>query len=116
MKSSGDSFVAYVESELLRDVEGIVIRRMFDGHGVYLRRIFIGLINKGTLYFKVDDGNKNDYMDEGSKPFMYKGHMGKPVALSFWEVPATLMDNPTEIVFWVSKAYDAALRSKKKKR
>ncbi len=114
MPSKDDSFCEYVGSELLREVEGISIRRMFDGHGVYLRGVFIGLINKGVLYFKVDHGNKKEYEDEGSKPFKYMGHAGKSVALSFWEVPAVLMDNPTEIVPWVNKSYEAAVRSKKK--
>lgn len=116
MAINDDSFKVYVESELLRDVEGISIRRMFDGYGVYVRGICIGLINKGTLYFKVDDGNKEEYEAQGSKPFIYQGHTGKTVALSFWEVPASVMDNPSEIVEWVRKAYDAAVRSKKKRK
>ena len=116
MGSKDDSFKVYVESELLREVEGISIRRMFDGYGVYLRGVCMGLIHAGTLYFKVDDGNIELYADEGSKPFVYTGHTGKPIALSYWEVPAVVMDNPSEIVSWVSKAHEAAVRSKRKKK
>ncbi len=115
MKTRDDSFKVYVESELLREVDGIAIRRMFDGHGIYLRGIFIGLINGGTLYLKVDRENQKDYEDEGSKRFVYRSHTGKPTTLSFWEVPSCAMDDPAAIVPWVMGAYAAVMRSKKKK-
>ncbi len=114
--STDYSFKEYVEHELLAEVDGISVRRMFDGHGVYRHGIFIALINEGTLYFKVDEVTQKDYEREGSKPFVYTGHSGKPVALSFWEVPASVADNPQEIQSWAIAAYDAALRAKKKKK
>jgi DNA transformation protein len=116
MVTKDDSFKEYVEHELLREIHGISIRRMFNGHGIYLHGMFIGLINNGVLYFKVDSGNKKAYEEEGSKPFVYRGHTGKSVELSFWEVPPVVMDNPTGIASWVTGAYEAALRSKKSRK
>ena len=62
------------------------------------------------------DLNQKDFENRGSKPFVYTGHKGKQVALSFWELPAEIMDDAQEIVPWIIGAYEAALRSKKKKK
>jgi DNA transformation protein len=114
--TSNNDFAAYVSDELLREVDGITIRRMFDGHGIYRYGIFVGLINGGVIYLKVDDGNQRDFEERGSKPFVYSNHNGKQTTLSFWELPEEIMDDPQEIVSWITGAYDAALRSKKKKK
>jgi DNA transformation protein len=111
MKSNND-FAVYVRDEFLREVDGITIRRMFDGHGIYRHGVFVGLINQGIIYLKVDTVNQKDFEERGSKPFVYTGHTGKPVTLSFWELPAEIMDDSQEIVPWITGAYEAALRSK----
>ncbi len=114
MAPKDDSFKVYVESELLREIDGITTRRMFGSFGIYLRGIFIGLIHGGTVYLKTDDKTQQDYEDLGSRPFTYR-KKGKTMTLSFWEVPAAMMDNPSDITVWVAKAYEAAIRNKKKK-
>ena len=114
--SSKDDFAKYVSDELLREVDGISIRRMFDGHGIYRYGIFVGLINHGIVYLKVDTGNQKKFEERGSKPFVYRSHSGKPTTLSFWELPPEIMDDAQEIVPWIIGAYEAALRSKKKKK
>ncbi|HUD18977.1 MAG TPA: TfoX/Sxy family protein [Patescibacteria group bacterium] len=115
MAHKDDSFKEYVEDELLREVDGISVRTLFGGHGIYRHGVCIGLIHSGMLYFKVDSVSQKDYEAEGSKPFMYTGHTGKTVALSFWEVPGIVADNPEAIYPWAIAAYEAALRAKKKK-
>lgn len=111
---TNDDFAMYVRDEFLREVDGITIRRMFDGHGIYRYGVFVGLINQGVIYLKVDGVDEKEYKERGSKPFVYTGHTGKEVALSFWELPAEIMDDSEEIGSWISRAYEAALRSKKR--
>lgn len=111
-----DRFKVFVETELLKDVDGIRIRRMFDGHGIYQHGVFIGLINGGTMYLKADAVSRKEFEEQGSKPFVYTGHTGKAVKLSFWEVPGSAMDDPAAIIPWIVSAYDASIRSKKKKK
>lgn len=109
-----DDFAVYVRDELLREVDGITIRRMFDGHGIYQRGVFVGLINDGVIFLKVDTENRHEFESRGSKPFVFTGHTGKSVTLSFWELPPEIMDDTQEIDSWISSAYEAALRSKKR--
>ena len=86
---------------------------MFGSYGLYLRGIFIGLISGSTLYFKVDEKTQPEYEEAGSKPFTYL-KKGKTTTLPFWEVPAEAMDDPNAIIPWITAAYAAALRRKKK--
>ena len=111
---SNDDFAVYVRDEFLREVDGITVRRLFSGHGIYLHGVCVGLITGDVIYLKVDDVDEKEYKDRGSKPFVYTGHTGKEVALSFWKLPDEIMDDSQEIVSWISRAYEAALRSKKK--
>lgn len=39
----------------------------------------------------------------------------KSVTLSYWEVPVSVVDDPVEIVPWVTAAYEAALRARQRK-
>lgn len=109
-------YIQYLTDELLREVDGITVRRMFNGHGLYRHGIFIGLVHDGIIFLKVDDVDKDEYERRGSKQFVYTGHTGKDISLSFWEIPADVADDAQEIVPWVMRAYEAALRNKTKKR
>ena len=104
---------AYVE-ELLQPVGKVTTRGMFGGVGVFYRGLMFALIADDTLYLKVDDGNRGDFEAEGMKPFTYSGK-GKPVSMSYWELPESTYDDPELFVEWAGNAYAAALRSKKKK-
>lgn len=111
-----ESFIHYVVDEVLREVPGVTYRRMFDGWGIYRDGVFFCLVHDGQLYFKVDDQTKSEYKACGSKPFVYTGHDGKAITLTYWEVPASVVDDAIEIVPWVIAACKAALRSKKVRR
>ncbi|HBE90817.1 MAG TPA: hypothetical protein DDW41_06435 [Candidatus Andersenbacteria bacterium] len=115
MGTQVSSFSDYVVTDLLRDVPGIVLRRMFGGHGVYQRDVMFGLIDRGTLYFKADNTSRLQFEQHGSKPFSYQ-RQGKQTKLtSFWEVPADILDDRLVLVEWVEAALAAARREKSKK-
>jgi DNA transformation protein len=115
MSSRDSGFATYIQEELLQNIDGVSLRRMFDGHGVYRHGVCIGLVHGGILYLKVDQQTKPLFEQEGSTPFTYIGRNKKRIALSFWETPTAVSDNPTAIVPWVLLSYEAALRAKKKK-
>jgi DNA transformation protein and related proteins len=115
MPSRDSGFATYIQDELLQNIDGVSLRRMFDGHGVYRHGVCIGLVHEGILYLKVDQQTKSLFEQEGSRPFTYIGRNRKKIALSFWSTPTSVADDPTDIVSWVIAAYEAALRAKKKK-
>ena len=91
----------------------VTIRAMFGGGGVFHDGLMFGLIADDTLYLKVDDINRADFESEGMGPFTYTGK-GKPVSMSYWEVPEATYDDPDLFVEWAREAFAAAQRSKKK--
>ncbi len=99
-------------------VENIFTRRMFGGFGIYRSGVMFAVVADDRLYFKVDAANKSDYQDAGSIPFVYNRHDKygtiKPVAMSYWEVPAHVIEDKDLMFRWMIKAHDAAVKAKAK--
>ncbi|MSR76364.1 MAG: TfoX family protein [Candidatus Ryanbacteria bacterium] len=91
-------------NEVFSGVVGISSRGMFGGWGIYKDGVFFALIADGRLYFKVDDSNRADFENAGSEPFRYENKNKKSITMSYWELPAGVMDNPHELEQWVDKS------------
>jgi len=89
-------------------------RSMFGGFGLYLDGLMFALIAYDRLYFKADDGNRQDFIAAGTAPFSYQGK-NRPIELSFYEVPAAVLDDPVTLSGWVARAQEAARRAQAKK-
>lgn len=93
----------------------VVARAMFGGFGLYCEGIMFGLIAGDRLYFKVDDGNRADYVEAGTGPFTYDGR-GKPIEMSYYEVPERIYAATDALAAWAAKALAAARRAKAPKK
>lgn len=91
----------------------VTARSMFGGYGLYLDGLMFGLIAHDTLYFKVDDESRDDYITAGTGPFTYEGKR-RPVEMSYYQIPESLMDNPVTLAKWAERAHQAAKRSRAK--
>ncbi len=112
MKSS---FVDYVVSDLFFDVEGVRARAMFGGHGIYKDDLMFAIIVDDELYFKTGDTNRKDFESAGSEPFVYQAKGKKRVTMSYWKLPAKLMDDRDLLLEWMEKAVLVARSAAKKK-
>ncbi|MDA7948618.1 MAG: TfoX/Sxy family protein [Hyphomicrobiaceae bacterium] len=110
--SVSDEYKSFL-NDLFAGFSPVSIRSMFGGAGVFHDDVMFALIADDTLYLKVDDVNRDDFESEGMKPFTYTGK-GKPVSMSYWEVPEAAYDDPDLFVEWARKAFAAAQRSKKR--
>lgn len=92
--------------ELLADLGPITVRRMFGGAGLYLDGTIFCLIAEEEIFLKA----KGDFAQEmealGSSPFVYDGK-DKPVAMSYWRLPDSALDDPDEAVTLARKALEA---------
>ncbi|HEY7553023.1 MAG TPA: TfoX/Sxy family protein [Hyphomicrobiaceae bacterium] len=105
-----DSLVALLQ-EQLEPLGRIAFRRMFSGAGVYCDGVIFALILRGTLHFKVDDGNRAAYEAEGMAPFSYEA-MGKTRQIgAYWRVPERLFDEPDGMLDWARAALAAGRRA-----
>lgn len=113
---SDSDFHDYVMHDLFAELPGITSRKMFGGYGIYKDGIIFGLIAYDVLYFKVDEINKPDYEKKGSKPFTYSQGNHKPTTMSYWELPADIMDDKEELKKWMNTSVEASIRTQKSKK
>lgn len=91
------------------------VRAMFGGHGVYLDDLFIAIVVENDLYFKADAEGQKYFETFDSHPFTYMGQ-NRPVSMSYWKMPETVLKNQDLLATWVSHAVRAAHAQKNKKR
>lgn len=98
-------------NELFAPLGGLTIRRMFGGAGIYSRGIMFGLIVDDTIYLKADGESMKAFQERGCGPFVYDGK-GKPIQMSYWQMPAELVDDAEEALAWARTALDVARAGK----
>jgi DNA transformation protein len=114
MAGRDSEFVSFVV-ESLQPLGPVTARRMFGGWGIYLDGVMFALVAYDTLYFKVDDGNRQAYEDARLDYFTYHDK-GKPIRMPYREAPPEGFDDPEVLCDWAGAAYAAALRTRKPKR
>ncbi|MBN2133487.1 MAG: TfoX/Sxy family protein [Sedimentisphaerales bacterium] len=106
-----EEYLIYVLDQLdsLGPVES---RRMFGGAGIYCRGVMFALVADDVLYLKVDDSNRGDFEAAGTEPF--RPYPDKATVMSYYEVPADVLESRSELADWAQKALLAAERKRKK--
>ena len=108
--SVSPSFRAFVLEQLARTTSGVRARSMFGGVGIYSGDYFFALISDDTLYFKVDDTNRSDFVALGMGPFRPYGPSGE--AMQYYAVPADVLEDAEALEPWVQRAIEVARRKK----
>jgi DNA transformation protein len=91
----------------------MIIKRMFGGKGIYHQGLIVGLVVQGELLLKADATSAPEFTDAGSSQWVYEGKK-KPVAMPYWTIPDSAIDDPDEMTAWTRKAYEASLRTAKR--
>jgi DNA transformation protein len=99
-------YLKYV-MELLAPLGGVTSRAMFGGYGIFHEGDMFALIAGSALFFKVDDSNRAAYEQAGSRQF-------KP--MPYWEVPADILENTTNLHDWASISIGIAHAAPTKKK
>ena len=106
-----NTYIEYVKDSL-RDFAPLVVKRMFGGAGVYCAGLFFAIVVDDELYLKVDDQNRPDYEARKLQPFTYTSKKGKTFKMSYYPIPAHVLEDPNVLRDWVHKALNAAQRAK----
>lgn len=107
-------YIDYIQ-DLLGGLGSIRIKKMFGGAGVYCDELYFAILADDELYFKVDDGNRADYEALGLKPFTFTMKNGRTETMSYYPLPADVLEDEEKLGEWAGKALDAARRGKRKK-
>lgn len=108
------SFRTFILDQLGRGVHGLRARGMFGGVGIYGGEFFFALIADDTLYFKVDDSNRPDFLARGVGPFQPYGEDGE--VMQYYRVPEDLLEDPEVLGQWAQKAIAVARRARARPR
>lgn len=100
--------------DLFSGLGRVTVKRMFGGKGIYHDGLIIALEVDGDILLKADAVSAPEFEAAGSSQWVYEGHIRKgPVAMPYWSIPDSAIDDPDEMAVWARKAYEASLRSRK---
>ncbi len=88
-------------TDLFAGVGGVSAKPMFGGLGVYADGVMFALVTgEGGIFVKADDALKAELSAQGSSPFIWtatKGpNAGRPMAMGYWSLPESALDDPEE--------------------
>lgn len=112
--SKQNDFHEYLMSDVFNRIPRITAKRMFGGFGYYLDGVIFAILAKEQLYFKVGKSNQKEFEKLGSQPFTYPMKNGKKTTLSYWELPADILEDPDRLPQWIEKSVEESKKSKKK--
>ncbi|MCY0147236.1 TfoX/Sxy family protein [Hoeflea sp. G2-23] len=104
-----------MDNDLIRDMFDslgeVTIKRMFGGKGVYHQGRILALEFHDEILLKADTESAPEFAAAGAQQWVYEGK-NKPVAMPYWSIPDSAIDDPDELSTWVRLAWEAALRAK----
>jgi DNA transformation protein len=100
--------------DLFEGVAPVTFRRMFGGLGIYRDGMIFAVVLRDQLALKGDAEVAADYEAAGMVRWIYEhSKSNKPVAMPYWTVPESALDDPDEMTGWARMAIGAARRSAK---
>jgi DNA transformation protein len=99
-------------AEQMAFVDGLRIRAMFGGYGIYQDDRMFALIVDDRLYFKADAATRAEFEARGLSPFTYVVR-GKPVTMQYFEAPPEVFEEQASMRDWVNKAWAAAANARR---
>lgn len=85
----------------------VTSRRMFGGVGLYADGLFFALIAQDTLYLKVDDSNRADYVQRGSRAFQpFKDN--PTYSMNYFRLPEDVLEDSDELQRWTRRSLAVA--------
>ena len=112
--SISNEFLEFVLDQL--SALAVTHKKMFGGAGLYLEGKIFGLIADKTVFLKVDDSNRKQFLDEGCKQF--KPFLDKKMLMPYHEIPPTVLEDSEILCEWVilsAKITSTVQRKKKSK-
>lgn len=108
-----DDFLDYVIDQLAGWGE-VSARKMFGGAGLYCDGVMFGLVADDVAYLKVDDSNRGDFVEAGSSAFNPYPEKTKTYVMSYYEIPADILEDRQLLSQWAERALAVARKKKKK--
>lgn len=102
--------------DLFSGLGPISIRRMFGGAGVYLDDACFALIVNEAILMRGDSDLGPAFEAAGSQQWIYENERRGAVAMPYWSLPDSALDDPDEAVAWAQRSLVPAERAAAEKR
>ncbi len=97
-------------TDLLAPLGAVRVKRMFGAFGVYLSEFFIGIVDEGQLYLKVDEQSKPAFEARGLPPFTIE-HRGRTLSMAYHLAPEEALTSFIQMKPWALLALQTAKRA-----
>jgi DNA transformation protein len=101
------SYREYVADQLAALGE-VVIKRMFGGAGLYFQNLMFGLIDDDTVYLRVDDATRPDFLKRDMPALRPVRRDPSKVSENYYQLPGEVLEDSEELVIWAKRAIRAA--------
>jgi len=101
-------------AEQMAFVDGLRVRAMFGGYGIYQDDCMFALIVDDRLYFKADAATRAEFEAKGLDPFTYVAR-GKTLTMHYFEAPPEVFEEQEAMRTWARKAIETALKAGRRK-
>lgn len=99
-------------ADLFTGIGPIDIRRMFGGAGLYLGDACFAIVLGGErVMMRGDDVLGPEFQAEGGEQWVYQRPGRKPVAMPYWSLPDSALDDPDEACRWAERALGPARKA-----
>ena len=105
--SASKEFVSHVR-ELLSSIGELSDGKFFGGHALKHQGKQFAMIMGNTLYLRVNDETRPEYLLKGSKPFSYLTKARRVDVRTYFSVPDELLESKDALLAWSREAILAA--------
>ena len=105
--SASKEFVGHIR-EQLSSLGELSDGRFFGGHALKSGGRQFAMIMGNTLYLRVNDATRPDYIAKGSQPFSYSTKARRVEVRTYFAAPEELLESKDELLAWARKAIHAA--------
>ena len=95
-----DAFIDFLLDQL-RCIDGVRVRAMFGGHGLYARDVFFAVVASGRVYFKTNEETRAPYEAAGMGPFKASAEM---TLKNYFEVPVDVLEDDEQLAAWARES------------
>jgi len=104
-----DDFIDYILDQFSA-WGNVSVRKMFGGAGLYRDGRIFGLVADNVLYLKVDETNRDQFVEAGSGPF--KPYPNRPAMPSYFEIPPDILEDSEELIKWADESLSVQKKRK----
>jgi len=105
LSASYREFVA----DQLSALGSVQIKRMFGGAGLYFDGRMFGLIDDDTVYLRVNDETRPEFLERGMAPFHPVRRDPKKVSANYYQLPGEVLEDGEQLIVWAKRAIKASL-------